>query len=1060
MSQNTTPTSGRTYWQSLDHLAETPDVQKLLANEFQNYSPSEIASMPRRRFLKLMGASLALSGLTLTGCRRWPKEHLAPYTFTTADRVPGVPEFYATTMELGGVAKPVLAKAYDGRPIKIEGNPSHPASATWNGKHGSADQFAQASILEMYDPDRSRFVIDRSQNDSPRQSSYDEFFKTFGGYLASNCPGGAGFVILSEASESPSVADMKARLLAKMPQAKWFEYEALSNDNEVFGVKQATGKSGRSVLKLENAEAIVSLDSDFLGLHLAQTRYANDFARGRKSADLHGRMSRLYVAESTFSLTGSNADERLPVKPSKIESLAAALAAALGVSGITAPALEENEREFVAAAAKDLKAAGGKAVVTVGASASQATHVLAYLMNASLGAINSTVTYVQLPDRAAPHAATLTALGQEIRAGAVKALWIVGGNPAFDAPADADFAAALKSLAVSAHLSYYMNETSLACKWHTPRAHYLECWGDARAWDGTFATAQPLIEPLFGGKSTIEVIAKLIGDEADGQAIVRRAHGANNDAAWKQTIQAGVVANSAYPAIVGGAGAMPQLGSPVSGKFEVRFTGSYSIYDGRFGNLGWLLELPDPLTKLTWDNAALIAKKDADELGVTNGSMLTITVGGRKLDVPAYILPGQPRGVITLPLGFGRPNAGSVGGLEAAGVKPCGFNTYALRGSDSFHAAAAEVAKAAGTYKLISTVDHHLMIDEVGFQGREVRVGKKHESGRIIREATVTAYVGSGKKSDVFAYPGSHGAASRLQIFANPNPTNTPPVDPGAPDRFNAPHAWGMAIDMSACIGCGACAVACQAENNIPVVGKEMVEINREMNWLRIDRYFKGDRDDDNPQVVYQPMACVQCENAPCEQVCPVAATVHDTEGLNTMVYNRCIGTRYCSNNCPYKVRRFNYYDYHASGSRTGRYRLPYLNWPDQQQRTDIDELLWMQFNPEVTVRMRGVMEKCNYCTQRIASAKITARNEWKQGKRDSDLVRDGDIVTACQEACPTEAIIFGNLNDKGSQVRAWQENNRAYAVLDDLNTRPRTKYLAKLRNPVKEPAPAKEEHH
>jgi len=1060
MSQTTTnSTNARLYWQSISHAADTPEIRQLIENEFHGYSPTEISSMPRRKFLKLMGASLALSGLTLTGCRRWPKEHLAPYTSAVGNRLPGVPEQYATSMELGGISRGVLATAYDGRPIKIEGNPSHPGFSTWNGKHGSADHYAQASILELYDPDRSRFVIDRS-GEGPKQSTWDDFIATAGAYLKANCPQGAGLAIISEASESPSFNDMKARLLAAMPQVTWTEYEPLSNDNEVLGVKQATGKAGRSVLKLDTAAAIFSLDCDFLGLHPNHTRYSNDFVKGRKSADASGMMSRLYVVDSTFSLTGTNADERLPVKPSRVEAIAAGLAAELGVPGVPAATLDAAEKEFVAAAAKDLKSAGNRGVVTVGPDSSPGTHVLAYLINASLRSIGSVVTYVAVADRTATDAANLAQLAGDAAANKVKALLILGGNPLFDAPADINFADVLKASGLTIHLSYYQNETSLVCKWHLPRSHYLEGWGDGRSWDGTISTAQPLIEPLFGGKSPIELLAILSGDQvADGQAIVRRALNLGDEGAWRKTIHDGVVADSAYPAVIAGQGSMPQINVAAAGKYEARFVPHYGVYDGRYANLGWLLELPDPLSKLTWDNAALISIKDAQELAIDNGDVLSMTINGKKLEIPAYILPGQPLGVITLPLGLGRSAAGNIGGLTAGGVFSMGFNTYALRTSTGLNSAPVEFTKTGTTYKLVATTDHFLM-DEVGFKGREVRAGKKHESGRIVREATLASYVAHGKNDHAFAPPDSHGPASRLQIFAAP--TNYPKTDEGAPDLFNNPHAWGMAIDMTACIGCSACVVACQAENNIPVVGKEMVAINREMHWLRIDRYFKGDRNDPNPQVVHQPMMCVHCENAPCEQVCPVAATVHDTEGLNTMVYNRCIGTRYCSNNCPYKVRRFNYYDYHSTGPRAGRYRMPYLNWPDAQPKEQIDPMLWLQFNPEVTVRMRGVMEKCSYCTQRIAGAKIAARNAWKQGQRESFTVADGDVVTACQQACPTEAIVFGNLNDKNSTVRQWQSNPRAYAVLDDLNTRPRTLHLAKLRNPSKEPAPAAahDDHH
>ena len=1049
--------SGRLHWQSLAHLDDTPEVRALIENEFAGYDPKAIASMPRRRFLKIMGASMALSGLTLTGCRRWPQERLAPYTAANRDRIPGVPEQYATTWELGGIGTGLLATSYDGRPIKIEGNPSHPASATFGGKLGSADRYAQASILELYDPDRSRFVIDAS-GPTPRQAGFDAFLAAFNGFLAAQCPGGAGFAILSEATESPSVAAMRQQMAKAFPGARMYEYEPVSFDNEHAGVAAATGTFGRSVLRLDNARVIVSLDADFLGTHPNHTRYANDFAKMRRSADSSDVMSRLYMADGTYSLTGSNADIRLPIKPSRIDAIAAGLAAKLGVGGVAAVALEPAEQDFVDSAAADLKHAGNAGVVTAGFDASPAAHAIAFAINRALGSVGNAVNYVAVPKRPT-HLESIAALSKDMAAGSVKALLILGGNPVYDAPVDCDFAVALGRVALSAHLSYYLNETSAACKWHLPRAHYLEAWGDSRSWDGTVGTAQPLIEPIFGGKSVVEVLATLSKfDVTDGEQIVRRANQAT-DATWKQWIHDGVVPNSAYPAITGGAGAIPPINTAAAGQWEVKFTPHHGVYDGRFGNSGWLLELPDPMSKLTWDNAALISKKDADALGAGNGSMLDLTIDGRKISVPAYILPGQPSGTVALALGFGRKRAGAVGGMTSDGVSPCGFDVYPVRTTAGFWSSAGvQVAKGTGAYDLVSTTDHFL-IDDVGFKGREKRVGQKGESGKSVREAAFADYISHQRDPHVFEAPESHGPPARLQIFAPP--TNYPQRDPGAPTLFNNPHAWGMSIDMTACIGCSACVVACQAENNIPVVGKENVKINREMHWLRIDRYFKGDRDDPNPQVVYQPMMCVQCENAPCEQVCPVAATVHDTEGLNTMVYNRCIGTRYCSNNCPYKVRRFNYFDWHSVGPRSGRYKMPWPYMPDSQQKESIDPLHAMQFNPEVTVRMRGVMEKCTYCTQRIAAAKITARNEWKQGLRTGDEVRDGEIVTACQQACPTEAIVFGNLNDAGSNVRKLHANPRAYAVLDDLNSRPRTKHLAKLRNPAKTAAPAGGgEHH
>jgi molybdopterin-containing oxidoreductase family iron-sulfur binding subunit len=677
-------------------------------------------------------------------------------------------------------------------------------------------------------------------------------------------------------------------------------------------------------------------------------------------------------------------------------------------------------------------------------------------MNGALGSLGNTVTLLSVADADRPtHAAAIAQLAKDLNAGAVKTLLILGGNPAYDAPATLELEKLISAVQNSIHVSSYRNETSLAATWHLPKAHYLECWGDARAYDGTVSIQQPLIEPLFGGISSIELLAMITGDEVRaGRALVQRAIGAN-EADFRRALHDGVVADSAFkpassnlqPVI---AGATTQPVGPPSAIFEVRFLSDASVYDGRFANNGWLQEMPDPLSKLTWDNAALISKPDADKLDVENGSMLSITVDGRSIRIPAFILPGQPIGVVSLPLGYNRRAAGNIG----TGV---GFDTYVIRPANGF-SAAADVKNVGGSYNLVATQEHHI-IDEVGFKGREERIGEKHQSGIVIRETTLAEY----QKNPRSAHPHGHGNV-KLQLFDPPY--ETPPKHEHAPLAFNQPNAWGMAIDMTACIGCNACVVACVSENNIPVVGKEMVAVNREMHWIRIDRYFKGAMDDPNPEVTFQPMMCVHCENAPCEQVCPVAATMHDTEGLNTMVYNRCIGTRYCSNNCPYKVRRFNYFDFHSIGPKAGRFPAPYPNMPDLQQREQVDPIRALQFNPDVTVRMRGVMEKCTYCVQRIQGTKIRAKNDFLAGKRDSEMIKDNEVITACQQACPTQAIIFGNLNDRDAQVTKLHQNPRAYSVLEELNTRPRSQHLARVRNPsaalegAERPPQAEQESH
>jgi molybdopterin-containing oxidoreductase family iron-sulfur binding subunit len=753
-------------------------------------------------------------------------------------------------------------------------------------------------------------------------------------------------------------------------------------------------------------------------------------------------MSRVYLVESGFSLTGSICDVRLPIIPTRIPLIAREIAAGLEVANVKASGeqLSPSEQKFIANAVADLKKAGKNGVASAGAGASPETHALAHAINEKIGAVGSTVTLLADPAGDRPtHAAALATLAGEITGGKVSALLIIGGNPAYDAPADLKFADAIASVPFSARLGLYEDETSRVCKWHLPRAHYLEAWGDARAWDGTASIVQPLILPLYGGKSTIEVLAMLAGDEVtDGHQIVRRTwkdlvKGGDFELGFRKALEAGLLADTGYTTADAKATVkdLPAL-SPKPAGFFVRFDADWRAYDGRFANNAWLQETPDPLTKLVWDNAALVSKKDADQIGVKTGDMARFEVeGSSAMDLPVYVLPGQPLGVITLQMGYGRTASGNVGtGL--------GFNTYNVRTTKAgSYGVASRVTAAGGSYVLAATQNHHI-IDELGYEARQKRIGEKGESGKIVHEARFAEY-----KENPRAALGAPRTIG-LQLFEPPS-------------KFNDPHAWGMAIDMNACIGCNACAVACQAENNIPVVGKHEVLNHREMNWIRIDRYFKGAPEDETIDVVYQPMMCVHCENAPCEQVCPVAATVHDSEGINTMVYNRCVGTRYCSNNCPYKVRRFNYLDYHSKPPRQDSPDT-WFGMPDAQQDQTIDKIKRMVFNPDVTVRMRGVMEKCSYCVQRIHGATIAAHREGK------DVV-DGDVITACQQACPTQAIVFGNLNDSGSKVVALQKLPRSYGVLQaELDTRPRSTHLAKLRNPVgaevAEGGQHKTEHH
>ncbi len=1032
------------YWRSLEEYSADPKVSELLKQEFSGYDPDEVLSVSRRRFVQLMAASMSLAGLTLSGCRRWPEEKLVPFASRPEGRTPGVPTHYASMIERGGVAKGVLVSSFDGRPIKVEGNPLHPGSL------GASDAFTQASILQMYDPYRLRQVQKGKDDGDGTEQSWVEF-KTFSDELIGKIKKKPGsFAVLSESSSSPSLGRMKDGLLAAFPGVKWYEYEPINRDNELRGAELAFGKRVRPQYHLDKAEVIVCFDSDLLGDHPNQVRHARDWAAGRKSAD-EGKMSRLYAAESTMSITGGVADQRLPIRSAKVGELVVALAQLLklrsGSSNLN------GSSAFVEAIAKELNPASrrGKTLVVAGANQSAEVHALCWAINDAMGNIGHTVELIEEPGVASGTGVgcfdNIGNLNNGIATNKIKHLLILGGNPAYDAPSDLALADKFQRLETSIHLTEYRNETSRLCDWQLPRANYLECWGDGRAWDGTLSIQQPLILPIARkgseSKSPVELITTMLGEDAtDGYTIVRQTFAqflptVGFEGAWRKSLHEGLVEGSALAVLKDrpktADNFQPTLAETVD--FELTFHADAKVYDGRFADNGWLQELPGPLTKLTWDNAALINIADARELGVKQGDLITITLGKGTLEIAAYLMPGQAAGSVALSLGYARTAAGPVG----TGV---GFDTYSLRTSK--RPGIAREAKIAATgrhYDLALTQNHHL-IDDIGVQMTNHRIGGKSQSGSIIKEASFEKY----QQNPGFVKENDHGGVT-LQLWDAPYKTEPKHAD--APKAFNHPHAWGMTIDMSSCIGCNACVVACQAENNIPVVGKDQVLVSREMQWLRIDRYFKtsdGDKNAERPEVIHQPMMCQQCENAPCEQVCPVAATVHDAEGLNVMVYNRCIGTRYCSNNCPYKVRRFNYFDFHSKNPRgTAK---PWLLMPDMQQEAMIDKIKRMVFNPDVTVRMRGVMEKCNYCLQRIKRQTIDTKNRFARGERDKATVDDGTITTACQQSCPTQAIVFGDLNDAGSDVTKSQKNPRSYMVLEELNTRTRSRYLAKLRNP------------
>ncbi|MCC7407045.1 MAG: TAT-variant-translocated molybdopterin oxidoreductase, partial [Phycisphaeraceae bacterium] len=816
---------GRTYWRSLEQLADSPELAAGIEREFPGYEPGDLLSMSRRGFMKIMAASMALAGLTLSGCRRWPQSQVHPFAYRPEGTLPGVPNYYATMLELGGVATGLLAKSYDGRPIKIEGNTLHPYSL------GAADAYAQASVLSLYDPDRSRTPLEKQQGKN-LQRDWDTFLRYvqdhFGALKAS---GGRGVAVLTRAASGPTFARLREAFLKTFPAATWHVWEPINLDNTIAGANLAFGQPLRTHYDLTKAQVIACFDADPLGTHPAHQRYARDWATLRRSAD-QGTMSRLYAAESNLSITGGVADHRLAVRPSRVTALLAAVAAEVGLADIPVE-LSPQEKAFVASLANDLKSHPGASAVIVGPAQPPELHALAHALNQKLG--NNTKTIHYTPEPLALDggcAGSIKALADAIASGAggVSTLVILGGNPAYDAPADLAFPDLLAKVEHTIHLSEYYNETSLLCRWHLPEAHYLEAWGDGRAWDGTVSTQQPLILPLFGGKSALELLAILAGNPtAAGYDLVRETLTANAqgdfESAWRQLLEMGVLPTSTLPAVEVGRTRPTPLPAAIKttpDQLEAVFTADASMYDGRFANNGWLQEMPDPMSKLTWDNAALIAKADADRLGLpTSGGMVRIEIAGRSLEMATFILPGVAPGTVVLPLGYGRTAAGNVG-------DNVGFNTYALRTLAALDFAPAKLTKIDGSYLLAATQEHHL-IDEVGAWGRDERIGQPNKSGSIIHEATLAEY-----QADKHLFHRDGHGNIKLQLWEPPS-------------SFNDPHAWGMAVDMTACIGCNACAVACQAENNVPVVGKEQVSKNREMHWLRVDRYFKGAPDDPSP---------------------------------------------------------------------------------------------------------------------------------------------------------------------------------------------------------------------
>ena len=973
---------GKEYWRSLDQLAETPEFKDFLNREFPAGASEMNDPMTRRAFLSIMGASIALAGLA--GCRR-PVEKIIPYVNAPEEIVPGIPKYYATSMPFGLSSYGLLVETHEGRPTKIEGNNEHPSTL------GASNAFIQGSILGLYDPDRAKTITRNSE-----QHTLEDFAAYWNGISHNN---GEGLAVLSESFRSPTLNRLRSQFLRAFPQAQWITYEPVSDEHVFDGVQNAAGRTLLPLYHFDKARTILSLDSDFLLSDSENITHTRGFSAQRRVSSETDAMNRLYAVESGYSLTGGAADHRYRLESGRIVAFAVRLARELGTLSIAVPELSAIsgtdsgtfDEHWISVAARDLAENRGASLVVAGKNQPPVIHALVFAINTALENVGSTVSYVEPEDASLPNTRDLVNLAGAFRDGSVSSLVILGGNPAYNAPADLGLSKLLGSVDNTVHVSPYFDETARLTEWHIPQSHFLEMWGDARSASGSASVVQPMIAPLFASYSVARILNILTSgntEESDHDIVRqtwRQLLGTRDfETNWRKVLHDGILRGSETAEIT------PQVnnrslraifsshnftGSDSSNDFELVFTQSNATFDGRFANNGWLQELSDPVTKITWDNTAMISPAAAQSLGVSNSDIVRITSHGRELEIPVWIQPGQADNTISVALGYGRVGIGRI----ADGV---GANSYLIRASDWLFIGQGVRVSATGTTQLIATTqDHHSM-----------------EERPIVREANIEEY----REHPNFA----------------PEMVEHPPLESlWTEHSYEDGYQWGMAIDLNTCTGCSACTIACQSENNIPIVGKDQVSRGREMHWIRLDRYFTGDPDD--PEMVHQPVTCQHCENAPCEQVCPVAATVHDKEGLNLQVYNRCIGTRYCSNNCPYKVRRFNFYNF----------------------TNETPELVKMAQNPDVTVRSRGVMEKCTFCIQRINRARA-------QSKLENRNIREGDIKTACQETCPAEAIYFGNINDPESQVSKIKTQNRNYALLGELNNQPRNTYLAKIRNP------------
>lgn len=969
------------FWRSIEERDGATQISEPEETPIQWRAPE----VGRRRFLQMLGTSIAIP--SMAACTRQPPEKIIPYVRAPEEIVPGRPLFYASTVMLGGEGRGAIVEAHMGRPTKIEGNPDHPTSL------GGTDAYAQAEILQLYDPERSQTVMHNGVI-----SSWGELVGALQTAMTNQrSKYGVGLRILTSDTSSPTLIEQMRALMDELPQARWHILEPAGRANIYAGTKEVFGESLDVQYELASADVIVSLDADFLGSAESHPRSIREYADKRRAGVVHttksattanGPMNRLYVFESQMSLTGANADHRHPLKPSAVERVARMIAGKLMpdqagelASGLGEP--EPAEKRLIDQAVLDLKRAGKRGLVIPGRFQPPIVHMLAIAINDALGSRAVSYTDPILASGTEP-VGDLDDLVTALNNDQVELLIVMGANPVYAAPSDLDMASAIRKAKVRVHHGLHFDETAELCQWHAPAAHPLEMWGDVRGHDGTVSVIQPLIEPLYGSHSEYELIAAL-GKNPDqsGYDLVRASWrdafvGPAFESYWAETVHNGLLRQSESTRKRPGLTNV-QWGkaTEASGGLEVVVRPDPCVYDGRYSNNAWLQELPKPITKLTWDNAALISEATAKAQGLENDDVVELSVAGKSVRASVFVTPGTPQDVVVVYLGYGRTTGGNV-------CKGFGFNAYALTTKKAPHHGPVSLKKTGDTYELVTAQLHHSM------EGRD-----------LVRRAHAQQY-----RDDAKLF--QHGKHAYLGLY---------------PDYEYPGYSWGMTIDLNSCIGCSACVIACQSENNIPVVGKKEVGIGREMHWLRIDRYFGGEAH--NPITHFQPVPCMHCESAPCEVVCPVAATVHHDEGLNDMVYNRCVGTKYCSNNCPYKVRRYNFFGYSHE----------HISPMDPTRPT-----VKLSHNPDVTVRYYGVMEKCSYCVQRINFARVEA----KKGDRK---IRDGDVMTACQAACPARAITFGNINDKRSEVSRRKAEPRNYSILAELNTKPRTTYLSKLTN-------------